>query len=209
MTNLAKVTMSNPLIAAIESGNVDRVAELLAAGADPNATATDQDLWAFFDEINSPLSWTDTQVLAFEPYFWQASVELGYPAVSETNLADLLQYPGLDVAPSYVLPGPGKTPTYNPEAMKDISSWLDTEGERILFVYGENDPYSAAPFDIGAAKDTFEFFAPGENHSAVILDLVETDRSVALDALERWTGKAPVLPTGQALQIRESRRERW
>ncbi|HRI65652.1 MAG TPA: S28 family serine protease [Polyangium sp.] len=175
----------------------------------PNAAATDQQVWAFFDEICSPLNWSDSQVLGYEPYFWQAALELGYPAYSESNIADLLQYPGFDVASSYVLPGPGKTPTFNAEAMNDISNWLDAEGERILFVYGENDPYSAAAFDIGAAKDTFKFFAPGENHSALILDLVETDRSVAFDALERWTGKAPVVPTGQALEIRESRRERW
>lgn len=175
----------------------------------PTAAATDEKVWAFFDEICSPLFWSDTQVLGFEPYFWQAAVELGYPAYPETGFADLLQYPGLDRASTYVLPDGGKNPTFDPEAMKDISNWLDTQGEGILFVYGENDPYSAAAFDIGSAKDTYKFFAPGKNHGAAILDLVESDRSVAFDALERWTGKAPVPPTGQALHIRESRRERW
>ena len=93
--------------------------------------------------------------------------------------------------------------------MKDISNWLGADGERVLFVYGQTDPYSAAAFELGSAKDSFSFFAPGVNHSANILDLVESDRSVALDALERWTGKTPVLPAGQALEVRESRRERW
>lgn len=175
----------------------------------PTSASSDQEAWAFFDEICSPLQWTDNQVLGFEPYFWQAAIELGYPALSYDNLNDLMQYPGLDVPETYVVPEPGKTPTYNPEAMKDVSNWLDAKGEKILFVYGQNDPYSAAAFDIGGAKDTFEFFAPGKNHFATILDLVDADRSVALDALERWTGKTPVLPMGQPITAIEPRWDRW
>jgi hypothetical protein len=175
----------------------------------PTTTATDEEVWLFFDEICSPLQWSDSQVLGYEPYFWQAAVQLGYPALDESHLADLLQYPGLDVPSSYVVPGNGKTPTFDPKSMKDVSDWLGTKGERILFVYGQTDPYSAAAFDIGAAQDTFEFFAPGKNHSAALVNLVDADRSVAFDALERWTGKAPVLPVGQPIEVREPRRERW
>jgi hypothetical protein len=93
--------------------------------------------------------------------------------------------------------------------MKDVSNWVGTQGERLLFVYGENDPYSAAAFDIGSAIDSFKFFAPGKNHSAGILTLGAAERTVAFEALERWTGKVPVLPAGQAITVRESRRERW
>ncbi len=175
----------------------------------PTAMSTDADVWTFFSEICSPLLWSDKQVLGFEPYYWQAAVQLGYPAVEESHLADLLQYPGLDVPSTYVVPGPGKTPTFDPAAMKDISDWLGAQGERVLFVYGQTDPYSAAAFDVGSAKDSFKFIAPGKNHFATLVDLEETDRSVAFDALERWTGKTPVLPAGQAIEVRESRRERW
>lgn len=173
----------------------------------PTSASTDAEVWTFLTEINPPIYWSDGQVLGFEPYYWQAAVELGYPAVEESHLVDLLKYPKFDVPTSFVLAGPGKTPTFKPEAMQDITQWLDASGERILFVYGENDPYSAAAFDPGNAKDTFKFFAPGENHSAKILDLVEADRLTAFDALERWTGKAPVLPTGQALEVREHFRD--
>lgn len=175
----------------------------------PTAASTDADVWTFFSEICSPFLWSDRFILGFEPYYWQAAVQLGYPAFEESHLADLLQYPGIDVPSTYVIPGPGKTPTFDPAAMKDISDWLGTQGERLLFVYGQTDPYSAAAFDIGSAKDSFKFIAPGKNHSATMVDLAENDRSVAFDALERWTGKTPVLPTGQAIEVRESRRERW
>lgn len=175
----------------------------------PSATATDAEIWTFLSEICSPMLWTDRQVLGFEPYFWQAAVELGYPTFDETNIADLLLHPGLDVPETYVVLEPGKTPTFDPEAMKDISNWLDTQGEQMLFVYGETDPYSATAFELGAAKDSFRLFAAGENHAAAILTLSDTDRAIAFDALERWTGKTPVVPMGQALSVREPREDRW
>jgi len=175
----------------------------------PAPAATDDEMWAFFDEICSPFQWSDNQVAGFEPYFWQAAVELGYPALEESHLADLLKYPGFDVPASYVIPGPGKSPTFKPEAMQDISKWLSTEGSEILFVYGETDPYSAAAFDPAGAKDSFKFFAPGKNHSADLLDLVDADRNVAFDALERWTGKVPVVPPAVPIEYRSRERDRW
>ncbi|MBK9262838.1 MAG: aminopeptidase [Polyangiaceae bacterium] len=176
----------------------------------PTAASTDDEVWGFLHEIASPLLWSDPNVLAYEPYYWQAAVELGYPALEEGHIADLMQYPGIDVPSTYIVQDPGKTPTFDPSAMKDISDWLSTQGERFLFVYGANDPYTAAAFDPGAAKDSYVFVIPGENHSASLLDLAETDRNVAFDALERWTGVAPVVPSGQALEVQEGPRwERW
>lgn len=165
----------------------------------PTAASTDAQVWTFLTEICSPSQWSDNQILGFEPYYWQAAVELGYPALEESHLKDLQQFPGLDVPTTYVVGGPGKTPTFNPEAMKDVSNWLNTEGDKMLFVYGETDPYSAAAFEVGNAKDSFKFIAPGKNHSAAILSLSDGDRTVALDALARWTGKTPVIPTAQPI----------
>lgn len=175
----------------------------------PTSTATDEEVWTFLVEICPPMQWSDNWVLGYEPYFWQAAIELGYPALEESHLADLLQYPGFDKPASYVIAGPGKTPTFNPEAMKDITNWLGTQGDKMLFVYGENDPYSAAMFDLGAAKDSFKLIAPGKNHSAALLTLSATDRAVAFDALTRWTGKTPVEPMTQPLQIALPRWDRF
>jgi hypothetical protein len=47
-----------------------------------------------------------------------------------------------------------------------------------------------------------------KNHFAKIVDLVEADRPVAFDALERRSGKTPVIPAEQPLEVRETFRER-
>jgi hypothetical protein len=173
----------------------------------PAPAATDDEIWAFLNDILSPTEWSDPALLTFEPYYWQAATQLGYPAVEEAHLADLLLHPKFDVATSFVIPGPGKEPVFDSGAMEDVTGWLSAEGERILFIYGENDPYTAAAFELGGAKDAFRFVVPEGNHSAKIVDLPEADRDAALHALEAWTGVAPVLPPPQAIEL--SPEERW
>ena len=173
----------------------------------PAQAASDDEVWAFLDEIAPPAQYWDTRVLNYEPYYWQAATQLGYPALEEAHLADLLVYPHFDVAASFVVPGPGKAPTFDPGAMEDIASWVSAEGERLLLIYGEDDPYTAAAFELGAAKDSFRFVVPQKNHRAKIVDLPAIDRDAALHALEAWTGVEPALPPPQALTLPPT--ERW
>ncbi|WP_437876783.1 S28 family serine protease [Sorangium sp. So ce513] len=166
----------------------------------PTAASADGDVWAFLNEANEPYLWSDPYLAVYEPYYWQAAAELGYPGFAEEHLADLLVYPGANVPTSFVQPGPGKTPVFDPEAMQDVSAWLTAEGERFLFIYGENDPYTAAAFDLGAARDSHRFIAPNGTHGAVILALAPADRSLALGALAAWTGVTPEPPPRSTLR---------
>jgi hypothetical protein len=75
--------------------------------------------------------------------------------------------------------------------MQDVSDWLSAEGERFLFIYGENDPYSAAAFELGGAAESARLFVPEGNHGAGILDLPPGDLDAALGMLATWTGVAP------------------
>ncbi len=162
----------------------------------PGPVATDDELWAFLDEYNPLRQQSDDSLLAFEPYYFQAAVELGAPAIHEAPLADLLMFPGADVPATFVVPGPGKDVIFDPAAMADIAGWVAAEGDRLLLVYGENDPWTAAAFELGAATDSFKMFAPGGNHGSKIASLEEPDRVLAYQRLEAWTG---VVPSARAL----------
>jgi hypothetical protein len=76
--------------------------------------------------------------------------------------------------------------------MPDISSWLGRDGKRFLFIYGANDPWTAAAFDLGGAQDSLKLLVPAGNHGAGVLDLPAAERQQALDALARWTGVTPM-----------------
>lgn len=158
----------------------------------PGVVATDDELWDFLQEVSPVSDLRDARLEAFEPYYFQASVQLGAPKTDETALADLLVFPGFDVAPSYVSPGPTKDTTYDPGAMQDIKTWMAEEATAMLFVYGERDPWSGGAYEADPEHDVHKFVAPGSNHGAKVANLTEEDRAAAYERLEAWTGVKPV-----------------
>ena len=170
----------------------------------PAAGDTDDDVWSFLELIDPPELWADDQTLQYEPYYWQAATQLGYPKYDDGALTALLKVaPGSDVAATFVVPGPGKTIVFHPESMTDVATWLSTLGKTMMFVYGADDPYSAAAFDPAGAQASYRFFAPSGNHGSTLAELAPSDQQTAYKALETWTGVTP-MPTPPP-----SPKERW
>lgn len=157
----------------------------------PGAAASDAELWAFYDEILPAWANADDRLGFFEPYFWQAATQLGGPGIDESKVADLLMFPGRDVPASFVFT-PTADPVFDPEKMPDIAAWLAAEGARILFVYGENDPWSAGAFEVAEGPEVLKLVAPAGNHGSKIEDLTPSDRQLAYTKLEAWTGVTPM-----------------
>lgn len=155
----------------------------------PGATASEN--YMFLDAISSVANIADATVIYYLPYFYQAGTQLGFPGFPEAGVADLLLFPGTDVPQSYV---PGMPISYDPAAMADVGDWLATDGERIIFLYGENDPWSAAMFELGNAFDSYIFVVPAGNHGSNLLDLPEPDRTAAVERIEAWIGVDIALP---------------
>jgi hypothetical protein len=186
----------------------------------PGASATDDQVFAFLDAVVSVAAYGDADLLEFLPYYHQSATQLGYPATDESYLVGLL-HPGEDTARAYI-PAVVPTPPYDEgAAMTDIQAWIASEGERILLVYGERDPWTAGAIALGDATDSFKYLAPGGNHGSAIRSLAPADRTAATAAVLRWAGvgaratdePAPLAePTAEATDLavrRRARPRRW
>lgn len=153
----------------------------------PASTASDDAVFSFFDNVIGVASYGDQDVAAYLPYYHQSATQLGYPAADESYL-DGLMYPGQDTAAAYI-PASIPTPPYdNGAAMEDVQAWIASSGERIMLIYGENDPWTAGQVDLGSATDSFKFIAPNGNHGSSISNLTTADAATARAAVLRWAG---------------------
>ncbi|MBK8254578.1 MAG: aminopeptidase [Polyangiaceae bacterium] len=177
----------------------------------PPVTGTDSQLWDFLDKVSAVDFYNDELFYFFEPYYYQAGVELGYPGSDYSHLDGLLTLPlDADRAKTFVEPGPTKDIVLNPDAMIDIANWLAAEGTKTMFIYGEYDPYSAAAFELGNAADSYRFFVPGGNHGSEISDLLPADQQVAMNALGSWAGQMPKsVPPERLADDRNARSRRF
>lgn len=171
----------------------------------PSPAASDDELWSFLEGV-SPVEGSDTSSIAyFEPYYFQAATQLGDPGTDESYLAPLLTLHGSN-ASDWVIPGPTKDLTFDPAAMPSVQSWLGTSGERMLFIYGENDPWTAAAVDVSTSPDAYLFVAPDGNHGAGIDSLFFDDANAATSLVLEWAGIAAAPPPPPPAHVLERAR---
>lgn len=149
---------------------------------------------------------TDRGLRPYVPYYFQAATELGAPAPYEDEVADLLDHPGHDVPASFV-PDFLDPLTFDPDAMADVDRWVRTSASRMLFVYGEFDPWSAEPFTCGpagAARQCYQQWDPAGNHGATIGSLPRDARRATIERVRQWAG---VATSRAAIRAAEQRSE--
>ncbi|MDT8915043.1 S28 family serine protease [Amycolatopsis sp. PS_44_ISF1] len=159
-----------------------------ACASVPKAGAPAADVWAWFERIESLNTYSDQELTPFVPYYYQAAVQLGSPEAYDSYLRDLLRYPGAD-RPSTFVPASVKLPRFDYLAMPDIDFWVKSQGQRLLFVYGSNDPWSAEPFELGfGSRDSYRYFVPDGNHGSNIAQLPAKQSAEATATVRRWAG---------------------
>lgn len=168
----------------------------------PGPDASNRSVWSFVDYV---LDWgflTDEGLRYYVPYYFQAATQLGAPDPYEDNVADLLRHPGHDVPATFV-PDRLEPLTFDASAMPDVDSWVRTSSSRMLYVYGELDPWSAEPFDCGddgAARQCSVHVVPGGNHGSDLAQLPRAERRAAVAQVRAWAGLSgqPASPISSA-----------
>ena len=151
-------------------------------GAIPAPGAADRELFDHLVAV-SPLSfYADADYQYYRPLFYQAYTEIGYCPFRYAHLAGLL----LAVpAPTYRAFAPrGVEMAFRPGVMQQVIPWLREQGARIIYIYGRDDPWTAAALAPDPGLDALQVVQPGANHRVKIADL---DRRLeVIAALERW-----------------------
>jgi len=171
----------------------------------PGTDATTEEIFAFLDSVASFGFYSDEGITPYAPYYYQAATQLGWPQPKFRYLKDLLRYPNLYVANSS-LPAELRS-RHDPWPMSDVDRWVGRDANRMLFVYGGNDPWGAEPFHPGG-PDSHTYTAPGANHGADIELLTPADRASATATLRRWAGvEASAAPLASAALDELDRRD--
>jgi hypothetical protein len=160
------------------------------------ATATNDEVWDFFENVSPLTVYADQSVSYYTPYYYQAAYQLGAPEPYETRIGDLLRHPGADVALTFV-PGELKPIDFDEKAMPDVDRWVRTASTQMLYIYGGNDPWGAEPFDCGkhaVRRECARYFVAGGTHGSRIIQLPPAERAAATAMVLDWAGLTPSDP---------------
>ena len=150
----------------------------------PDTNATAETLYEHLDRRSGVLAFTDEYSVYYAPVWYQAYTQFGYYRLIFEHLTDLME----SIAyPSYgrFVP-PGDLLDFDPQISQDILSWIQTEGNNMIFIYGGNDPWSAAAVELTGETNALKFTEPGANHGVSIVNL--TEQQTVYNTLEQWLG---------------------
>lgn len=173
----------------------------------PPSNSNDDTLFDFLDSIAPVGDNDDAQVAQFEAYYYQAYAQLGFPDGNATYLDPFLLYSDRDY--DKALPTPD-LPVYDGgAAMTEVDEYVQQQGNRLLFIYGEWDPWTGGEYQLGQATDSLKLVQAEGSHGSRINRLSTVDRDAAYAKLAAWSGVTPTPPTSQkAFEVVEPREPR-
>ncbi len=151
----------------------------------PGERATPQEMFEHLKEVVPPNSYTDS---AFNSTAMkQFATELGYYRYVTKNVIDLLSEKEDDY-PNNAFGPEDADLTFDPTFMEDINKWLSTQGNNIIYIYGENDPWSAPHIEYLGATNAKMFWVKDGNHYSFIRSLSQAQQDELFETLEDWLG---------------------
>lgn len=158
-------------------------------GTIPSVTATDDEVFRHFLEISEPSYFTkDSPNVSF---FVQAARELGYYGY---DIESFEKYLSIKSSKNYLhrlmLPEELGDMKFDKRLGRKIVKFLKQNDPKMIFIYGQNDPWTAAGVTwLKGKKNIHVFVQPGGSHLARISTLPEAMRGRAMAQIEEWIGE--------------------
>lgn len=122
------------------------------------------------------------------PFFVQAARQLGYYGYEIKPFWDLMTITTTEGYLQRIFLPDSIQYTFDPSISYRIQNYIETEDPKMIFIYGEWDPWSASAvvFDWREKKNMLKIVKPRGSHLTRISNLPESQRKQVLDLLEKW-----------------------
>ena len=152
----------------------------------PATTASDDEIFSHLLAISEPGYFTADSPNA--SFFVQAARELGYYGY---DVQPFKQYLSIQSSEGYLhrlmLPEELKDMPFDKTLSKKITKFLKKQDPKMIFIYGQNDPWTAAGVTwLKNKKNIHVFIQPTGSHLARINTLPEAEKAKVMELINEW-----------------------
>ena len=152
----------------------------------PATTASDDEIFSHLLAISEPGYFTADSPNA--SFFVQAARELGYYGY---DVQPFKQYLSIQSSEGYLhrlmLPEELKDMPFDKTLSKKITKFLKKQDSKMIFIYGQNDPWTAAGVTwLKNKKNIHVFIQPNGSHLARINTLPEAEKAKVMELINEW-----------------------
>jgi PS-10 peptidase S37 len=152
----------------------------------PGPDASAEKLYAHMIRANPPYFFTVEAMKEFGPFYVQAYNEIGYYGYDLTPFKDLLKE--IKDGSNRMLVPEGVIIHYDCSVMQDVNSWLQKEGNNILYIYGGNDTWNATSIQLVGETNAVKMVKIGGSHGTRISSFEKDEKEKIYSTLDNWLG---------------------
>jgi hypothetical protein len=150
----------------------------------PDENVTSQKLFDYLIRVSGVGLYNDRGVHHYLPSFYQHMTELGYYGFDLTPVKELLvavtSSSNKRFAPTNV------DLTYDAEYIKKVRDYVENKGDKILYIYGEYDPWGACAPNPKPHVDALKKVLKGGHHGTRIRHFPKKDQEEIKNKLQKW-----------------------
>ena len=152
----------------------------------PGSASTDKEFFNYLIKICSPDYFDIESGKSTFPFFVQALKQLGYYGYNTKPFKGLME---LSDTKGYILKlfmPPSTNFDYDPSMSLLVKKYLKKDAEKILLIYGGNDPWTASAASTSGNRKILKVVQSGGSHRTRIGTMPEKQRKLVLEKLEKW-----------------------
>ncbi|NBG65912.1 S28 family serine protease [Acidiluteibacter ferrifornacis] len=153
----------------------------------PSKNASLEEVLYHFVTVSGVDFFADQSMEDFASHYYQAGSQMGYYGYNISDFKPLLKALPTDKNPSAVfMPNKMKVP-FNNSTPKKAAEWAKKHGNKMIYINGNSDTWSATAIRPNDNVDAIWFFLDGKDHrDARIKNMNNSERVKLVNNLERW-----------------------
>ena len=151
----------------------------------PDENASTDEIVEHFLNVSGVDFFSDKSITGYAPFYYQMGNEMGYYGYDTDDFEDYITVVGDE--PSAVFAPENVNTTFIPQLTRDAQKWMTNSLERVIYINGANDTWSATAIDPKDKLDALVFNLEGQHHgSARIRNMSDEELELLESTLERW-----------------------
>lgn len=150
----------------------------------PPINATNKELLKHLEKNSSFNYFSDQGIKPILPFFYQAYTQLGYYGYDISEFKDLLK--AVKEPTSKIFLPKNAELAFDCSLMQKINTWVQKYGNNMLFIYGENDAWSATAVELTGETNAVKMVKKDGSHRTRINSFDSEDKEFIFSTLEGW-----------------------
>ena len=153
----------------------------------PKESASLEEMVEYLISITNITFFSDKTMKTYASHYYQSAAEMGYYGYETKDFEGYLVALPNDENPQATFSPNKMKVNFDGQLLKDVNEWLEKDANKMIYIYGAIDTWTASAVPENEKVDSEWFFLNGKHHAnARIKEMNDSEKERFTTTLEKW-----------------------